>query len=36
MEKEHLVKIQNLYGNEGEVILNQIEKREADFFADLD
>jgi len=28
MEKEHLLRIEKLYGQEGEVILNQIEKKE--------
>lgn len=36
MEKEHLVKVQNLYGPEGEVFLNSIERKEEDFFAELD
>ncbi|MFS8159431.1 MAG: hypothetical protein ACMG6E_04300 [Candidatus Roizmanbacteria bacterium] len=36
IEKEHLVRIENLYGQEGEILLNEIEKKEADFFADLD
>lgn len=36
MEKEHLLKIKNLYGEEGEVFLNEVERKEQDFFADLD
>jgi hypothetical protein len=36
MEKEHLMRVKDLYGEEGEIILDQLEKRERDFFADLD
>lgn len=36
MEKEHLNRIKDLYGEEGEIIIKQIEKREEDFFASLD
>ena len=36
IEKEHLMKINDLYGEEGEIFLSQLEKREQDFFADLD
>ncbi len=35
MEKEHLMKLKDLYGEEGEIVINEIEKRE-DFFGDLD
>jgi hypothetical protein len=36
MEKEHLMRVKDLYGEEGEIIINELEKREKDFFADLD
>lgn len=36
MEKEHFVRIENLYGKEGDVLLNEIERKEADYFADDD
>jgi len=36
MEKEHLMRVKDLYGEEGEIILNELEQREKDFFADLD
>lgn len=30
------MRVKDLYGEEGEILINQIEKREQDFFADLD
>ena len=36
MEKEHLLKVKILYGEEGEVFLSELERKEQDFFADLD
>jgi len=30
------MKIKDLYGEEGEIFLNQLEKKEQDYFADLD
>lgn len=30
------MRVKDLYGEEGEIIINQLEKRENDFFADLD
>ena len=32
MEKEHLVRMKDLYGEEGEIIIEQMEKREKDYF----
>jgi len=32
MEKEHLAKFKDLYGEEGEAVIEEIEKREAQFF----
>jgi hypothetical protein len=32
MEKEHLVRMKDLYGEEGEVILEQMERREREYF----
>lgn len=34
LEKEHLKKITDLYGQEGDAMLDQIEQKERDFFAD--
>jgi hypothetical protein len=31
MEKEHLMRVKDLYGEEGEIILDQLEKREQDY-----
>jgi hypothetical protein len=31
LEKEHLVRMKDLYGEEGEVFLDQLEKREQGF-----
>jgi hypothetical protein len=31
LEKEHLVRMKDLYGEEGEVFLDQLEKREKGF-----
>ena len=36
MEKEYLKKMTDLYGQEGDVLLDQIERKERDFFADVD
>jgi hypothetical protein len=36
MEREHLMRVKDLYGEEGEVLLSQLDKREQDYFADLD
>lgn len=36
MEKEHLMRVKDLYGEEGEIIINELERREKDYFADLD
>ena len=36
MEKEHLMRVKDLYGEEGEIIINELEKREKDYFADLE
>ena len=36
MEKEHLLRVKDLYGEEGEIIINELERREKDYFADLD
>jgi hypothetical protein len=35
MEKEHLQRFKDFYGEEGEIILNQVEEREKDFMADV-
>jgi len=35
MEKEYLMRVKDLYGEEGEIILEQLEKREEDFFRDM-
>jgi syntaxin 16 len=32
MEKEHLVRMKDLYGEEGEIIIEQMEKREKEYF----
>ena len=32
MEKEHLVRMKDLYGEEGEIIIEQLEKREREYF----
>lgn len=34
LEKEHLLKVKNLYGEEGEIFLNELERKEQDFLAD--
>jgi hypothetical protein len=36
LEKEHLYRMKDLYGEEGEIILDQLEKREGGYFADID
>eukprot|EP00347_Sterkiella_histriomuscorum_P011464 403372354 len=36
IERENLMRIKDLYGEEGEIILNQLQKGEQDFFAELD
>ena len=36
MEKEHLMRVKDLYGEEGEIILSQLERRENDFLTDLE
>lgn len=34
LEKEHLKRVTDLYGEEGEAVLDALEKREKDFLAD--
>ena len=35
MEKEHLMRMKDLYGEDGEIILDQLEKREGGYFSDF-
>lgn len=35
MEKEHLIRMKDLYGEDGDILLDKLEKGEQDFFADL-
>ena len=35
LEKEHLMRMKDLYGEDGEIILDQLEKREGGYFADM-
>ncbi|CDW72075.1 syntaxin-like protein [Stylonychia lemnae] len=36
IERENLMRIKDLYGDEGEIILSQLDKKERDYFAELD
>ena len=36
LEKQHLLRMKDLYGDQGEIILDQLEKKEGGYFADLD
>ena len=36
MEKEHFMRVKDLYGEDGEILLDQMQKKDEDFFADLD